>query len=125
LWDASTGRQIRQLTGHNATLTDIHFSPDGKFLATSSLDRTARVWDAADGKELLRYQLPDNVLGAYFTPDGQRVVVVPQTGGYRLNAFLDVDELVAVARARLTRDWRPEEISTHILRQITEEIKNV
>jgi WD40 repeat protein len=114
LWDPATGRQIRQLTGHNAAITDIHFSPDGKYLATASLDRTTRIWDAADGKELLRYQLPDNVLGAYFTPDGQRVVVVPQTGGYRLNAFRDVEELVAVARARLTRDWRPEEIQKYL-----------
>ena len=102
LWDTSTCRQILQLAGHNSAVTDINYSPDGKYLATASLDRTARVWDAADGKELLKYQLPDIILGAFFTPDGQRVVVVPQTGGYHLNAFLDVDELVAVARTRLT-----------------------
>jgi WD40 repeat protein len=114
LWDAATGKQLRQLTGHNATVTDIHFSPDGKYLVTASLDRTARVWDATDGKELLRYQLPDSVLGAYFTPDGQGVVVVPQTGGYHLNAFMNIDELVAVARARLTRDWQPEEIQKYL-----------
>ena len=114
LWDAATGRKIQQLAGHNAAVMKINFSPDGKYLATASLDRTARVWDAADGKELLRYQLPDIGLGAYFTPDGRRVVVVPQTGGYHLNVFLDINELVAVARARLTRDWQPEEIQKYL-----------
>jgi WD40 repeat protein len=114
LWDAATGTQIRQLAGHNAMVNKIHYSPDGKYLATASIDRTARVWDAAEGKELLRYQLPDIGEGAFFTPDGQRVVVVPQTGGYHLNAFLDVDELVAVARTRLTRDWQPEEIQKYL-----------
>ena len=31
----------------------VAWSPDGKWLATGSEDSTAKVWDAASGKELL------------------------------------------------------------------------
>lgn len=34
----------RVLTGHSMTVTGVSFSPDGKYLATASLDRTVRVW---------------------------------------------------------------------------------
>jgi len=80
--------------------------PRRPYLVTASTGPHARVWAAADGKELLRYQLPGVGLGAFFTPNGGRVVTVPQTGGYHLNAFLDITDLVEVARSRLTRDWQ-------------------
>ncbi len=118
LWDVTSGRQIGQLAGHNAFVMKINYSPDGKYLGTASFDRTARIWDATDGKELLSYRLPDVALGAFFTPDGQRVIVVPETGGYHLNAFLEIDELVEVARQRVTRDWNPEERRRYLREEI-------
>jgi WD40 repeat protein len=51
------------------------FSPDGQRIVTASEDRTARVWDAATGKELARLQGHEgNVSAAWFSPDGQRIV---------------------------------------------------
>jgi WD40 repeat protein len=37
-----------RLTGHTHTVDSVTFSPDGHTLATTSLDRTARLWDIRD-----------------------------------------------------------------------------
>ena len=51
------------------------FSPDGSRIVTASGDKTARIWDAASGKEIavLRGH-EDHVLSAAFSPDGSRIV---------------------------------------------------
>lgn len=43
--DVSTRRQVRCFSGHVNRITDICFSPEGRWLVSSSLDRTIRVWD--------------------------------------------------------------------------------
>jgi len=41
---------------HDGPIHAIVFSPDGRWVATGSLDNTARVWDAASGQEHARLQ---------------------------------------------------------------------
>ena len=51
------------------------FSPDGKTVLTASLDKTARLWEAATGQPLgppLQHQGP--VRHVAFSPDGQTVL---------------------------------------------------
>ena len=50
LWDTSSGRLIATLTGHRNTVTCCQFSPDGSYVATSSLDQTVRVWNSDNGQ---------------------------------------------------------------------------
>lgn len=50
LWNAE-GKEEATLEGHKDWITDIAFSPDGATLATSSHDRTARLWDVKEKKE--------------------------------------------------------------------------
>jgi hypothetical protein len=51
------------------------FGPDGGRIVTASADKTARVWDARSGAELLVLRgHTDSVNGASFSPDGARVV---------------------------------------------------
>ena len=52
------------------------FSPDGRTVVTASFDNTARLWDAASGKELQRLTHDGAVDAASFSPDGRTVVTV-------------------------------------------------
>jgi WD40 repeat protein/serine/threonine protein kinase len=74
VWDASTGKTIVTLRGHQGPVRAVAFSANGAMLATGSDDQTARVWDAASGAQVavLRGQrLP--VRSVAFSPDGSRV----------------------------------------------------
>ncbi|MBV9142420.1 MAG: WD40 repeat domain-containing protein [Pseudonocardiales bacterium] len=64
------------LTGHTDSVTSVVFSPDGRTLATSSRDRTVRLWNVADpahptplGQPLTGFT--DTVLSVAFSPDGR------------------------------------------------------
>ena len=53
------------LRGHNAAVYSVAWSPDGKRLATTSIDKTAKVWDAASGRELLTLRGHNNSCEAW------------------------------------------------------------
>ena len=44
LWRVSDGELLQSLKGHSDSAWDVAFSPDGLWLATSSLDRTVKLW---------------------------------------------------------------------------------
>src|SRR5262249_42572937 len=59
---------------HGQEINDVAFSPDGKLLATASRDRTVKIWDLANGHELLTYAgHTDQVRTLAFTPDGKLI----------------------------------------------------
>ena len=53
-------------------MLSVAFSPDGRTLATGSVDKTARLWEVATGKEIgvLRGH-EDWVMSVAFSPDGR------------------------------------------------------
>jgi WD40 repeat protein len=63
------------LGGHDAGVNSATFSPDGSRIVTASDDKTARIWDAATGKEVAVLRGHDaRVNSAAFGPGGSRVV---------------------------------------------------
>ncbi len=67
--------------GHTDGVRTAAYSPDGTRVVTASNDRTARIWDAADGRELLRLEGHSGGLyDAAFSPDGTRVATAASDG---------------------------------------------
>ncbi|HZY89019.1 MAG TPA: sigma-70 family RNA polymerase sigma factor [Gemmataceae bacterium] len=72
LWDARTGRQVRQFAGHTDRVLSLALSRDGRVLASSGCsDHTVRLWEVATGKELRRLPHAESVTGVALSPDGK------------------------------------------------------
>ena len=52
IWDLNTETPRYTLKGHTGWVLSIAWSPDGKTLASGSMDKTVRLWDPKTGKSL-------------------------------------------------------------------------
>jgi WD40 repeat protein len=67
-----------EFKGHTSDVWGVDFSPDGKYLATGSSDKTARLWDVATGETLRTFSgHTGEIDGVEFSPDGKYLL----TGG--------------------------------------------
>jgi hypothetical protein len=63
------------LSGHGSVVETAAYSPDGRQVATASLDRTARIWDARTGAALAVLSgHGGGVLSAAYSPDSKHLV---------------------------------------------------
>jgi hypothetical protein len=89
VWEAATGQLVRELRPNDkiagTAYCFVAFSPDAKFLATSSpIERTLQVWSLQTGK--LTCTLPDKVYyrTAFFSRDNLSLLYVPDSTGRAL-----------------------------------------
>src|SRR5262245_11188222 len=73
--DVGTGKVLIRMIGHSDKVTMVHYSPDGKLLASGSADMTFAVWDTASGRQLLRRKLDAGISRVQFSPDGRTLTV--------------------------------------------------
>ena len=110
VWDILTGKELLTLRGHISTVFFVDFSPDGTRVATGSTDGNAKVWDASTGQVLLT--LPGFVVE--FAPDGKSLMAISIADMVGRGFFLDVQELTALARSRLTRTLTTAECQQYL-----------
>ncbi len=51
VWEAATGRELRQLVGHTAWVKAVAFSPGGQWIASGAIDGTIKLWEVGTGRE--------------------------------------------------------------------------
>jgi WD40 repeat protein len=83
LWDVNTGKPLDALTGHKASVLSLAFSPDGKYLATCSEDKTRRIWNIEQKRAVATID-DRSTRVLTFSPDGKLLA----TGQHDSNIML-------------------------------------
>ncbi|KAF8890278.1 WD40-repeat-containing domain protein [Gymnopilus junonius] len=96
IWDSRTGRPIdAPLLGHEKLVKSVSISPQGRFVASGSNDRTLRLWNAATRQQIgspITHSDPVNLVA--FSPDGTALLSVTNKGqGFLWDTkYLEVEE---------------------------------
>ena len=71
LWEVASGKEVAHITDPTS-VTDVAFSPDGRYLATASFrDHVAKVWEVGSGREVTRMKHGLAVYAVAFSLDGK------------------------------------------------------
>ncbi|BCX49907.1 F-box/WD repeat-containing protein isoform 1 [Haloferula helveola] len=82
--DVETAARIRVLSGHRAPLAKLAVSPDGRTLASSSSDRTMRLWHLPTWRELGVMERGHVMSYLGFSNDSESLLVAPWNHSLRL-----------------------------------------
>ncbi|BAZ46552.1 WD-40 repeat protein [Chondrocystis sp. NIES-4102] len=70
-----TQKLIRTIAGHNDSINQIKYSPDGKLIASVSWERNIKIWNAETGQLINTLRGNNEGINTIaFTPDGQTLV---------------------------------------------------
>lgn len=85
LWDANSGRLVKQLRGHPMFIIRVCFSREGERLATLGADGTLILWDIATEQPLHRISIPNPPHWSLdYDPTGKLLATGSQDGTIRL-----------------------------------------
>ncbi len=116
LWETKTGRLLHEVlpgSGSASSSVGIAFSPDGKQIALSGMERAGGdkpgyepvrlVVDATSGREMRRLPATDRdvILALDFTPDGKSLMSLAHSGVFRIE---EIDSGAEILRREFPRD---------------------
>ena len=94
--------------GHSAAVTSASFSADGRWVVTSGMEGSIRVWDASTGaeKSALLSRHRGKINQALFDPSGERIISVGDDGMAMVSTckscVMPLDDLRRQARRELS-----------------------
>jgi len=108
LWDVATGKEVRSFNGHQERVVCAAITPDGRMLATGSLDRTLRLWEIESGLERRRIEGHEGYVRAVdFSADGRLLAAASDDAPvYLWDLYAPTGSSSATAKLRLTIDDR-------------------
>lgn len=69
------GETLLSLNQHTGLVTGAAWSPNGRYIATSSMDDTAKIWDSQSGTVICTYSNGDMFYGLAWSPDGKYIAL--------------------------------------------------
>ncbi len=85
IWDVTTQQLVRSIKGSNDSFYGVSISPDNRQVAVGCADKLVRVFNVADGVEVMKCDNHmDWVFGSAFTNDGQRLATVSRDKAAKL-----------------------------------------
>ncbi len=81
LWNLCQGSELATFAGHEWIVTCTAFSPDGKQLASGSMDGSVRIWDLANRQSVATLQMSTGaVRNVEFSSDGKTLMMAGVSG---------------------------------------------
>lgn len=131
VWDVSTGQTLSEHRLHTDTVTDVEFDPrfpNGRCVATSSLDGTIRLWDRQHQTEVLQVNADSPVYAIRFNTTGTSFASAGQDGVLKLwtteNGSLAASIPVQPGTRLTCLDWS-EDDQTIVVGSVSGEVTSV
>ena len=103
VYNAETGEELDLFTGHTGPVERLSYSPDGRFIASSSVDKSVRLWDTETGEQKATLNHDNNVSNFVYSPNGNTITTESQGKVCLWNA--ETGERKVTLTERLYNNW--------------------
>jgi WD40 repeat protein len=80
VWNLFQYHEMYAIKGHTRHLNDVAFDPTGRYLASSSNDRTVIIWDLQNRKRVATINGEKAMRGLSYSPDGKYLATMNENG---------------------------------------------
>jgi WD40 repeat protein len=100
------------LTGHAGQIRDIAISSDGTLIASGGFDGFVNIWNAETGDKIQTLPFGDHNITLIEFINDKHLLVIAQ-GRPAMVMTIDIAELIAIARSKMTRGFTEDECVTY------------